>query len=168
MSDYATDEELQKIVEWGYEKGFVPLMEFVQSLWQYEDYFTKEPSGDDKVEAFYRVSTGGWSGHEDIIEALQKNHMFWTTCWVYSRRGGHYQFEVPIHLAQSEHSKRVDELKKHIEKNSIDLDELVIELKSHEASNINNSGLDDQMEYLLESGGLAWLEDSIFGKPTKE
>ena len=44
-----------------------------------------------------------------------------------------------------------------------DLDDEVHELKSHEASAINNAGLGDQLEYLLEQAGEEYLE-SLLGE----
>lgn len=38
-------------------------------------------------------STGGWSGNESIIGAMQKNRMVWNFLWEQSRRGGHYVFD---------------------------------------------------------------------------
>jgi hypothetical protein len=43
----------------------------------------------------WSISTGGWSGNESLIEALQRNHIFWSLCWMKSERGGHFVFEVP-------------------------------------------------------------------------
>lgn len=40
------------------------------------------------------ISTGGWSGNEEIISHLQRS-FFWFRYWETSRRGGHYTFEVP-------------------------------------------------------------------------
>ena len=89
MSDkYPTDEELKRIEKWDFE-DFHSLMEFAKSIWWCSDWGWSEPS-----EGKYYVSTGGWSGNECIIEALQRNSMFWRICWVSSRRGGHYEFEV--------------------------------------------------------------------------
>ena len=47
--------------------------------------------GDVVVKFYY--STGGWSGHEEIIDELEKT-WFWMFCWEQSRRGGHYIFEI--------------------------------------------------------------------------
>lgn len=44
------------------------------------------------------------------------------------------------------------------------VDDMVHECKSAEASAINNSGFQDQVEYLLESG---CTPDQILGKPSK-
>jgi len=86
--EYPEESELQKIKEWGY-NDFPGLMEYVKSLWKYAD------CGDWKEEGrIYIISTGGWSGNEDIIAALQENLMFWTCCAMSWKRGGHYEFEV--------------------------------------------------------------------------
>ena len=37
--------------------------------------------------------TGGWSGNEQIVGAMQKTY-FWVFYWQLSRRGGHYWFEI--------------------------------------------------------------------------
>lgn len=42
----------------------------------------------------WRISTGGWSGCESVIRALQKNLLFWSVCWKFSKRGGYYEFET--------------------------------------------------------------------------
>ena len=41
----------------------------------------------------FTISTGGWSGNESIITALEKS-FFWMFYWYRSERGGHYWFEV--------------------------------------------------------------------------
>lgn len=42
----------------------------------------------------YSISTGGWSGCEDVMEALRQNFIFWALNWVSHYRGGHYTFEI--------------------------------------------------------------------------
>ena len=43
----------------------------------------------------YHFNTGGWSGNEEIIDALQRNAMFWARCWEMSKRGGEHVFRLP-------------------------------------------------------------------------
>jgi len=84
---YPDEEELKTIREWDF-KDFYGLLEFVKPIWKYSDmgYFDK---GSDKR---WHLSTGGWSGNEDIISAMMDNAMFWNCHWWSSRRGGHYIF----------------------------------------------------------------------------
>ncbi len=92
MDRYPEEEEIQKIIDWDY-KDFLGLMEYVEDLWKYPQYWDTIPiSGCYKVR--YKISTGGWSGNEDIISALESNRMFWAMCWENSKRGGHYEFIV--------------------------------------------------------------------------
>ncbi len=85
---YPTDETLEKIKSWP-DTNFDGLMQFVEAAWYYPDYFSLDQDG------VYHISTGGWSGNEEVINALGENTMFWLMCWKSSRRGGHYEFEVP-------------------------------------------------------------------------
>lgn len=62
------------------------MMGLVESIWHWPEYVGKNEQG------LWVVSTGGWSGNEDIIRALGENTMFWTLYWIQSRRGGHYIF----------------------------------------------------------------------------
>jgi len=50
-----------------------------------------QTADDDHV---WTVSSGGWSGCEDVIGALGENTVFWLMCWRSSRRGGHFEFET--------------------------------------------------------------------------
>jgi hypothetical protein len=102
---YPTQEALDKIVNW--RGNFIDLMTYVKSIWWMPDWgwhLLEGPEvtlGEDSdyvptqyTRMYYKISTGGWSGNEDIIEALQKNPIFWSMCWQSSRRGGHYEFDV--------------------------------------------------------------------------
>ena len=42
----------------------------------------------------WEIATGGWSGCESVIDALQRNRFFWGACWYSTRRGGLYEFHV--------------------------------------------------------------------------
>ncbi len=91
MASYPTDRELKKIRSWPHD-DFIKLMVFVESLWAYAEWgFMRSYESHKEV---LNLSTGGWSGNEEIIDALQKNGMFWSLCWEASRRGGHYIFKV--------------------------------------------------------------------------
>lgn len=83
---YPDDEELQRITDWNY-ADIPAMLEFVRGLWSYPNFWTQEG---DKLS----ISTGGWSGNESIIAAMQKNVGFWHLCWESSRRGGHYTFDL--------------------------------------------------------------------------
>ena len=85
---YPDEQELQRIREWSLE-DLAGLLQFVYGIWWASDW------GWHQRERIFRVSTGGWSGNESIIGALQDNQMFWMLCWQESRRGGHYVFEIP-------------------------------------------------------------------------
>jgi acid stress-induced BolA-like protein IbaG/YrbA len=39
--------------------------------------------------------TGGWSGNDEIIDAMRSNQIFWHQCWESTHRGGKYVFELP-------------------------------------------------------------------------
>lgn len=85
---YPEQHELNTITTWASQKGYKELMEFVQSIWTFDNYFEVKEDG------LYELHTAGWSGNEEIIYALEQNEMFWIMCWQESRRGGHYKFHV--------------------------------------------------------------------------
>lgn len=95
---YPTEEELKKIETWDFEKvgSLFELMDYVGTLWTYPDRFAKKDIVDffGKPVVEYYLSTGGWSGNESLIDALEKNFVFWMCCWKRSERGGHYWFEI--------------------------------------------------------------------------
>lgn len=80
---YPTEETISRIRNWSY-TDFEGLAAFCHSLWIYDDY----SSWDGKV---WNVSTGGWSGHEEIISEIPQAWKFlFKAEW---RRGGHYIFK---------------------------------------------------------------------------
>ncbi len=91
MGDYPTEKELRQIKKWKSETyDFMPFMDFIESIWHWPDWGFKR-----KGRAFW-LSTGGWSGNEDIVDAMMSNRcLFWSLCWMSSKRGGHYKFHVP-------------------------------------------------------------------------
>ena len=103
---YPTEQALDIIANWwiapdgkfDYTKTFPELMEFIKTLWYSPDYGwheVEEPHEiwPEKTVKRWYISTGGWSGNESIIKAMQKADWLWSLNWVQSRRGGHYIFE---------------------------------------------------------------------------
>lgn len=94
---YPTDEALQIVKLWHWDD--IPgWFKFIKELWWMPDWGWKEieePHSRKKNEMVkeHHISTGGWSGNESIIHAMEKNDMMWHLCWEQSRRGGHYIFQ---------------------------------------------------------------------------
>jgi len=107
---YPTEAVLRDIKEWTCtdpvtgtwnNERLIGLLEHVRALWYYPDYFTdewKDPDLYDHITegrvGVYKVSTAGWSGNESLIDAMEKNVLFWHKTWFSTRRGGHYVFRV--------------------------------------------------------------------------
>ena len=96
---YPTDDLLDFIERFDYRDGWIKLMDIIYDCWFGPSYFSKTEENGYMV---YDLSTGGWSGNEDLIAALQSNHMFWAMNWYSSRRGGHYEFKVKLYENQFE------------------------------------------------------------------
>lgn len=80
---------MKKIREWDVVRnGYNDLIQLIQDNWKYEEfgYFTLKGKT-------LELHTGGWSGNEDIIDALKKTD-FWIAYWIKTERGGHYYFEL--------------------------------------------------------------------------
>jgi hypothetical protein len=93
---YPTDEELRLISNWSV-KDITEWFAFVQSLWALTDWKIEDVVDDilERPVTRYTISTGGWSGNEELIGAMQRNWLLWSLTWVQSRRGGQYIFEDP-------------------------------------------------------------------------
>ena len=96
-SEYHTEKELKQIQNWDV-KDAHNLVNRLRDMWQYNDYFIENWGLDhihnERPVLMLELHTGGWSGNEDIIEALQKHKLFWMMWWWKTERGGHYYFEV--------------------------------------------------------------------------
>lgn len=97
---YPTEATLQAVSEWDLKRpgAVYRLLAFLREAWRYPDYFGEieevEDETSDRMVKRVSISTGGWSGNEDLIAAMQDNSMFWLTCWYSAKRGGHYVFEI--------------------------------------------------------------------------
>lgn len=93
---YPTDEELARIREWPHTD---PLgwFAFIKGCWHLADWGWTEYGtelGEHGVSLVpISISTGGWSGNEEILAAMRHN-ILWSLIWQEHRRGGHYEFQV--------------------------------------------------------------------------
>lgn len=85
---YPTETFLEKVKEADV-TNFHEFMAMIKTEWAFGNWGWRQ-EGD-----IYYLSTGGWSGNEDIISAMQDNQMFWLMYWARTSRGGHYIF-API------------------------------------------------------------------------
>lgn len=95
---YPTEEFIEFIANWKHgETPLRKLIDMIQEAWQFGDWgfiLSKRPyRGKIKLE----LHTGGWSGNEEIIYAMQKNvglmHLYMG--YYMWRTGGHYYFRIP-------------------------------------------------------------------------
>jgi hypothetical protein len=95
--NYPSDDELKLVRDWQFQEpgSFEVFMAFVKSIGNYWSDESVEVFGWEQKGRTYYVSTGGWSGNEDILSAMRANQLFWLICWQEHRRGGHYVFELP-------------------------------------------------------------------------
>jgi hypothetical protein len=87
---YPTDATLDAIRDWP-QTDHAGLLAFVREAWRNPEWGWREDE-----DGTLRLSTGGWSGNESIIDALGANTMFWMFWWQSSRRGGHYEFRSTL------------------------------------------------------------------------
>jgi len=92
MSNYPTDEELAQLREWDLHdpRGWLEFAKSIGNYWPDDSYWGEDPPGT------LHVSTGGWSGNEEIIDAMQEAQwgLLWHQVWESHRRGGHYTFDL--------------------------------------------------------------------------
>jgi len=92
---YPTEETLLKIEKWEVKDSgdSLALFEFIEQIWWMPDWGFSHTLRVNKIHLF-NLSTGGWSGNEDIIYSMRKNFIFWSMTWRVHRAGGHYEFEI--------------------------------------------------------------------------
>lgn len=87
-SGYPTEESLRAIATWNFrQRPYEEFLSYTKALWTYPDRW-------EQTEKQLRLSTGGWSGNEELLGAMEQNFVFWAMCWEQSRRGGHYIFDL--------------------------------------------------------------------------
>lgn len=95
---YPTDEALEWIAKAADPNAALDMVEHawhpvygsaVHYLSPAESEVVHESSGD----RFLRLATGGWSGCEDVLEALHENTLAWACTWRLSTHGGLHVFQ---------------------------------------------------------------------------
>ena len=83
---YPTQEALLKVSRFDAVKDIDGFLNLIRLLWSYPDRFVLRGN------TLY-LSTGGWSGNENVIEAMKHNFFFFVAHkkWL---RGGHYWFDI--------------------------------------------------------------------------
>lgn len=77
---YPTEETLQTIREWD-AMDWPGLMDYLHDAWHDNGRFTLR-------DGHLELATGGWSGNEEILGALERNRCFHAFYWKSSSRGG--------------------------------------------------------------------------------
>lgn len=88
---YPTEAALDRLRSWPVSDK-AGCFTFLHAIWWAADWGWSE-----RQLARYRVlhiSTGGWSGNESALTALEGNAGMWQATYVRHRRGGHYLFKV--------------------------------------------------------------------------
>jgi len=98
-NSYPDKKELKKIKEWEIH-DFMNLIDYIKDLWSYDSikcYWRNTNKSGYKLTV--ELVTVGWSGNEDIIEALLENNMFRIMWYAEWHRGGKHVFEIdPEHV----------------------------------------------------------------------
>jgi hypothetical protein len=95
---YPTDEELERIGTWA-DDDPLGWFAFIKVCWWSAEWGWTEFDGEDDFKRplrVFEISTGGWSGNESIVTAMQNHFILWSLTWQNRRRGGHYTFEVIV------------------------------------------------------------------------
>ena len=102
---YPTEETLRVIQEWPH--PFTGLRAYVKECWRYDDHIRVATVDDFPASCELEKSvifkpsyatvliTGGWSGNESIVGALESNLPFYGMSWIASYRGGKHLFQFP-------------------------------------------------------------------------
>lgn len=89
---YPDEASLKAIKEWDFlRQGISGLLELITENTNWAD---RQIHITGKKAIRFEYHTGGWSGNEDVIDALCQNFLFWSMFWLRSTRGGHYYFKI--------------------------------------------------------------------------
>lgn len=86
MAEYPEPEDLDALSFWPMAKA-AEWVDTARRIWWAGDTLTRRTS-----RRLY-LSTGGWSGNEDIVGAMRSSPL-WSMCWLSSHRGGHHVLDL--------------------------------------------------------------------------
>lgn len=109
---YPSEIELQRIATWfdnlmphtDWWSEMLALADYVKARWQYADMGYWQEIDDRDGARFLRISTGGWSGNEDLVGHLMDTP-FGMISFESESRGGHYLFKVRKTTKESDGSQ---------------------------------------------------------------
>lgn len=88
-NDYPTDEQLEKIKNWDNYKDMLGLIDYIESIYPHYGFIQRRGKYVQRVV----FVTGGWSGCEDIISAMDRN-VGLMLAWEASYKGGKHIYKV--------------------------------------------------------------------------
>jgi hypothetical protein len=102
---YPTNATLRRVEKWKIRNHveLLALFEYIRQNWWAADWgfhHTEQEvnltyaNATCKKKHHFQLSTGGWSGNEDMVHSMRKNYVFWSMTWRVHKAGGHYDFEV--------------------------------------------------------------------------
>lgn len=99
---YPTETTLTAIETWPYQEA-AACLDFCRAAWHWgEEWANEHVSAAEREvlhaeasDRFARFATGGWSGNESIIHALDRNQMITALCWRLSAAGGLHIYRYP-------------------------------------------------------------------------
>lgn len=96
---YPSTIEEFRIASWCDTRRFVPddllaLMDYVKVRWSYPEFWKEEDVEDFGPHRQYTLVTGGWSGNEQLISALEDNQTFAMLAPYSWERGGRYVYRI--------------------------------------------------------------------------
>ena len=94
---YPTNNQLNAIEKYPVitRDDMLKFLEYTKGYWHDSDWGWKQKQTK-KDTIKLELHTGGWSGNESIIYAMQSNFLFWSMNWDMSKRGGHYYFTIKL------------------------------------------------------------------------
>lgn len=100
--EYPTDEGLERLSNWS-TNDINGAIEFMRELWHYDEWGVRDTFTDEERTVYHldpdrryvKLSTGGWSGNEDLMTAFRSNPLRREAILV-ARRAGHYVLEYVL------------------------------------------------------------------------